>query len=115
LGDRRSADTDLAPKNVPSEHLGGSKLLLECNTRQQPFAERPIRLKSRQMLVFFAFGNGWRVPDCGQVNEFDRIRLALVLGSVGTGLFLKCDGDRHEENGFVGNGADNDNGFGFRG
>jgi hypothetical protein len=45
---------------------------LECNTLQQPFVETPKRLKSQQMLDFFASPPSRRVPDYGQVNKFDR-------------------------------------------
>ena len=34
-------------------------------------------------------------------------RLSLVPGGAGIGLIFESDGDRHEENGFVGNDAGN--------
>src|SRR4030081_2659142 len=65
------------------------------------------------MLVFFASRNGCRVPDCNHVTEFGCSRLSLASGGSETGLF-KDDGDRHEEIGFVSNGAGNGIGFGSR-
>src|ERR1700694_817724 len=67
------------------------------------------------MLVFFASLNRRRVPDCRYVIDFRCSRLSFVHGGAETGLILKCDGDRHEENGFVSNGAGNGIGFGSRG
>ena len=49
------------------------------------------------MLVFFASRDGLRPPDWAHDQG---IWSQPVVAFVGTGLFLKCDGDRHEETGF---------------
>src|ERR1700683_3983371 len=88
-------------------------MLSECNTWRQPFMEPPKRPKRRQMLAFFASPRGCRVPDCSRVNEFRCSRLSLALGGAEIGLILKSNGDRHEENRLVSNGAGNGIGIGF--
>src|SRR6266481_3933963 len=63
------------------------RLLWECNTRQQHSPNWSERLKSQQMLVFFASPAGWRVPNWLQVTEFGCSRLSHASGGAGTGLF----------------------------
>jgi hypothetical protein len=71
-------------------HQSQPKLLSECNTRGQPFLESLERLKSQQMLVFFASRIGWRDPDCDHVKECSvQPVIALSLGGVGTGLVFE--------------------------
>jgi hypothetical protein len=71
--------------DVPFRALDVPKLLLEYNTRRQPLVKRPIRLKSQQMLDFFAFCNVRRAPDCGQLMNLASAGYRLSLGASESG------------------------------